>query len=450
MDIYSKYFWIVGGGILQSYMVKEVISRGYIPIITDNDDNCYCRNISDNMLFYKLDTYDVKGHVELFNKLFNDGLDIVGVSTCGADVGITVNYLNVELLNESKKSMPYHRIINNKLNIRHSLNSINKSLNPDYFFEYNKFTAGIEAIYNNLTYKLSYPEIPGNNPLFPCIFKPLSERASRGITIARNKDELSLAYDRLTDKDHFIVEKYHSGTEHSAEMIVDNKGLPVFFNIVDRYFDYSNGVPMEKSHVNPSNISYIMYEKISMIMMDIIKYFNVKRTILKLDILITNNDRIIILEGATRLSGGFDCQETTPMSTMRNPIGTMVDICVDGESNIEEYDGSIKNKIEYSKSYHGKKEYYTILMPHDKKFNSYVACAAIIADKEIKFTDKIKNKIEKYLNGEYYIIIKKDGDVVNSDNNANRIGFIFSKNKDYNKALLRAEGKANNVKRIIG
>ncbi len=92
-------FIVVGGGILQSYMVKEVLQRDMIPIVTDDNPNCYCAKIP-GVIFAKIDTYNIRAHVKYVKSLLENkenSFKIRGASTCGADVGDTVAAVSKEI-----------------------------------------------------------------------------------------------------------------------------------------------------------------------------------------------------------------------------------------------------------------------------------------------------------------------------------------------------------------
>ena len=51
----NDYIWILGGGRMQYYNLLEAKNLGYKTIITDANENCFCRSKTD--LFYKIDIF---------------------------------------------------------------------------------------------------------------------------------------------------------------------------------------------------------------------------------------------------------------------------------------------------------------------------------------------------------------------------------------------------------
>ena len=89
----------------------------------------------------------------------------------------------------------------------------------------------------------------------PLVIKPISQSASRGISIARDDDELLQAVGKAREYGtEILAEQYLTGTEHSAEMLLHN-GSIIWFNIVDRVFSYDKGIPLELGHVNSSRLT---------------------------------------------------------------------------------------------------------------------------------------------------------------------------------------------------
>ena len=57
----NNYIWILGGGRMQYYNLLEAKNLGYKTIITDANENCFCRSKAD--LFFKIDIFDIKKNV---------------------------------------------------------------------------------------------------------------------------------------------------------------------------------------------------------------------------------------------------------------------------------------------------------------------------------------------------------------------------------------------------
>jgi biotin carboxylase len=159
----------------------------------------------------------------------------------------------------------------------------------------------------------------------PIVLKPLSQRASRGISIVRHASEYYAAEGKVTQFGNaWLEEECLTGTEHSAEMILDGAGNVLWFNIVDRIFDYSSGTPIELGHVNPTCLTPEQVIDIVLMMGHVSKALDVTWGPFKADVMMTE-DGPKILEVTARLSGGWDCQKTSPL-TGRHPMRTLLQL----------------------------------------------------------------------------------------------------------------------------
>lgn len=326
------YIWVVGGGLLSIPLIRQVTKRGLRSLVTDGNRKAPARSYAD--LFYRVDTSDIAANVQFANDLQTqpeyEDIKIQGVLTSGHDVARTVAAIHKAL--GLARGIPEDTTnkLNNKLLFRQNAKDRNlRQYLPRWFQPITR-----ENLHHN-----EIPSIKGIE--FPAIVKPLESRASRGISVVHNKEELEnavkIAFENSKpENDSIIIEQLMEGSEHSAELILDDSGREVFFNIVDRVFNTDMDIPnvpkstkMEIGHINPTTL-YTEVKYIHSMMFDIANKFDIKGGIIKCDIMIVNGQPKI-LETATRLSGGFDSQETTPLSSGRNPLGIMLSLS-SGES----------------------------------------------------------------------------------------------------------------------
>ena len=52
-----KYFWVIGGGILQIPLIHEVKKLNYSVIVTDGNPDCICKKQAE--IFECIDIYDI-------------------------------------------------------------------------------------------------------------------------------------------------------------------------------------------------------------------------------------------------------------------------------------------------------------------------------------------------------------------------------------------------------
>lgn len=83
-----KYVWLVGGGPMQMWMLREIQARGLPVLVTDGNPDAPARH--HGVPFFCVSTYDVPGHLRLAREL---NIGVQAVCTVAADVGPTVSAL---------------------------------------------------------------------------------------------------------------------------------------------------------------------------------------------------------------------------------------------------------------------------------------------------------------------------------------------------------------------
>ena len=308
----TPFVLCVGAGMLQVPLLQEAKALGLQVIATDGNPEAPGATVAD--AFYPIDTYDVPGHIHLVKHLRRrlSGVHVVGVVTAGADVAPTVAAA------AQAAGVP-------GIPVTVAARSHDKAAVRDTMA-----MAGLSC------YQPGWIVwIPGDVPWpithaiadeigYPCVLKPLQQRASRGVSIVHDREALPCAVEKVRAYgERFLVEAYHTGTEHSVEAILSNEQL-LWFNVVDRYFTYTDGIPLETGHVNPSRLSQLQQQRLELMLRLVAKALDVRWGPFKMDVLWTENGPIL-LEATCRLSGGWDCQRTSPL-TGRNPLRTLLQV----------------------------------------------------------------------------------------------------------------------------
>lgn len=311
------YFWVIGAGMLQVAMIQEARRLGYKVIASDMDHEAPGLGLADVPMI--IDTYDDKAHVRAAKEFKDIAVDIAGVATCGADCAYTVSR-TARALDLPHLDPGIARKMRDKALVRYDLanDAIGQTFQPWF-----RFTR-VDALLRD-------------HELFdyPCVVKPTTQRASRGVTIVERREILPHALNRVkpyATGGMCLVEGRLTGSEHSAELIFVEPGRPCFFNVVDRVFEYKDGIAMEVGHVNPTRLPTDRQVRIKNMMVHAAKVLGVGWGPFKCDIIYTRAEQsgdLIepkILEACARLSGGFDCQATTPLSQGRSPIRATIEL----------------------------------------------------------------------------------------------------------------------------
>ena len=294
----ADWLLVVGAGALQVPLIREAQQCGLSVLATDGNPEAPGAAVAD--AFECLDTYDLAGHQQLAASR-----PLVGVVTAGADVAPTVSAA-AEAGGVRGIPLAVAQCTHNKALVRQGLRD-----------------AGFDSY--QPAWEVGERHAPrGTACGFPCVVKPLSQRASRGVTLVPGALALPAAV-RVARQygDRYLIEARLHGTEHSVEAILGDGHL-YWFNIVDRHFTYQTGVPIEIGHSNPTTLPLLARDRCKVMLLAIASALGVTWGPFKLDILWTH-DGPKLLEATARLSGGWDSQGTSPL-TGRHPLRQLIQL----------------------------------------------------------------------------------------------------------------------------
>jgi biotin carboxylase len=300
---------IVCGGLLQVPAVDAAHDLGLAVIMTDLNPNAAAMSLADEAV--AIDIYDVEAHKRLVDDL-RSRWNLVGVFAEGADVEVTVAEAaaHAGLPGISPEAA---RNTKNKVRSRERLQAAGIP-NPAF----REVTSASDAVR------------AADDIGFPLVVKALDNSASRGTTVVEGRDQLPAAFElavAASTTRTALLEGLMRGTEHSCEILLTRGGATRRLNIVDRPFDYSGGFAFELGHVNPSRLSREVQDQIFALTERAAAAVGVDWGAFKADIMVTA-DGPRIIEVTARLSGGFDCQYTTPLATGRNFIRAAMRLAV--------------------------------------------------------------------------------------------------------------------------
>ena len=402
----DSYVWILGGGQLQIPNILCAKELGYKTIVTDQNKNCICKKKSD--LFFCVDIFDIQKNISLLKKLIKK-YSIKSIFVGGIDCTVTQASL-AKQLNLVSSGISCAKLTNNKYLFRKFLHKKNISNIP--FMKVLRTSNGlIKKVENEIGY--------------PFIIKNVDNSASRGIEIITKKID-SKQFDGYVNNaikasrcGYCIIEKYYRGKEYTVETLFDVKGNfhPCF--ITERYFNHSKGKALETGLRNPSKLEPYKVKKIFKFAEFVARKVGIKVGPAKFDLLISNN-KLIILEMTTRLSGGFDCQYLVPAATGKNVIKAAMLTALGEEFNSE----LLKNKF-------NRGAMTSSVWPKPGKI------------KKITYK-KIKIKKNEYL--KVFFTKKKNDLIQNYENCADRACFIIAASANEKKTNYLINKAKNNIK----
>lgn len=321
----DKYVWIVAGGIMQIPLIKEVKSRGYKIILSDGNLNAPGSEFADT--FIRLDTYDIQGHIDISQVIHEKP---IAVLAAGADVGPTVSAIAEEL------NLPAERLdvalrCRNKLSVRETLKAPHPAYTRMDFSELSPHTR----------WKVTCARF--NVEPYPCVVKPLEKAGSRGISLVRNAWGWTSALRKARLHDNrmnraCIVEKFILGAEYATDWMVKD-GNVKFLNGVYRRFD-KKVFGLERAHFNPWKPPREVYALVK----DTVDKLGVTFGPFKCDLIYNSQLGWVVIETATRLSGGFDHMYAAK-HLGKDITGVMVDVALGKGINARKITSKSKDVI---------------------------------------------------------------------------------------------------------
>lgn len=306
----SDFFWIIGGGILQQPLIKEVRSLGYKVIVSDLDPECFCASSAD--IFVPIDIFDIDGHIQYSDILLKRGILIKGVLAAGIDAPETMASL-AKYIGVPGVSPEVAHLVNNKELFRKKMVEIGEHV-PKFHVITDKNISELEKIIHTIG--------------FPLIVKNTSSSGSRGTKIFYEYNfndikNMVIEAMKVSRSSKALIESVWVGSEHTVETLFDISGKFHKCFITDRIFDKSSGFAIETGLIHPSRLSIKDQELMYALAKNVSDSLGIKIGASKFDMILTK-DGPRIIEMTVRLSGGFDCQFLVPAATGKNVLKAAV------------------------------------------------------------------------------------------------------------------------------
>lgn len=302
----KQWVWMLGGGIQNLPMSIQIKDRGYRLLITDSNPDCVCSSLADQ--FEAISVYDLSANLNFAARL---GFTPAAVLTVATDAGVEVSAV-AKYFSLPAASPNIARQVRNKAMMRSLLNAPSP-----------KFRAGV--IYSQFA----------DWSIFPCVVKSADNSGSKGFSVVHSQEELPAALIKARKANRggvntVLVEEYIEKRDFLPELTDwDTSEAAVEGFIVSGQWIQVNGAlrlfhrdrpGIEAGHFNP----FTLDNKTAQLLNGAAHKLGVEEGPLKFDLMYTERGWII-LEAATRLSGGFDHSYTSPLATGRDVTGLMLD-----------------------------------------------------------------------------------------------------------------------------
>ncbi|ADG94594.1 ATP-dependent carboxylate-amine ligase domain protein ATP-grasp [Arcobacter nitrofigilis DSM 7299] len=271
-----RKLFILGGSALQLDLILEAKKLFFYVIVLDMDKDCVGSRWCDEFLHI-----DICDKEAVLKKAIEYKID--AILTSATELGnITACYVGEKLgLNTNSYEC--------------ALNTTNKMKMKEIFKKHNIKTA-------NYKYFEKEDLIDWKN--FPCIVKPVDSSGGRGLSYISKKEDLEESIKKAflySKRSELIIEEYILGRQFSVETISSNKE----HQIITINEEFIREVPdiLELGHHIPAKCSDSLKEKISQVTYKLLDIFDLKFGAGHIELRVTDNDEIYIVELASRTGG---------------------------------------------------------------------------------------------------------------------------------------------------
>lgn len=308
----DDYVWVIGGGLMQIPLIRTAQARGFGVVVSDRNPDAEGARIADCTL--GIDTYDIEAHVRIAESI-KGKKNIVGVLP-GGDVGPTVSAV-ADILDLPAESLAVAKAARNKAEFR-------KRFDQGIIFM--EVACNEEAPQSRWRRRCASAGIDA----YPCVVKPLESSATRGITLVDSPWKMleAIKYASRHSKNRFsnvLIEEYLPGCPEVAMDFFMIDGKLHFANAAYRIFRAKHKFGFEIGHINPWQPT----PEVIKLAKKAAEALGVTYGPFKADLIFSEKyQRWIILEVATRLSGGFDHMYSCPLATGKDIVGMLLDMAL--------------------------------------------------------------------------------------------------------------------------
>ena len=391
----QKKVLILGGGLLQSYVIKRAKELGYEVHVIDANPNSLGFKYADK--YAVVDIVDQKACLKYAKEN-----NINGVLTAATDYGVLSASYIAKCLNLKDINYDVAKTIKNKYEVRKTL-STQKADDVDQFFE-----LGCLEDIEKIAKKVKYP----------VIVKPCDGSGSKAIARVDNIKELEAAAEKALSvslSKKVLVESFIEGKEYGVESFVYNGEIYVLV-VMDKEMTAPPNYA-ELGHNVPSGLQRELEEKVVSTVKKSIKALGVNFGAVNMDLLVTIDGRVCIIDVGARMGGNLIGSHIVPLSTGIDYMGNIIKAAVGDEVDFTKVKndcvstkllaltpGKVKELPDFNKYYDDDIKYVVCNLNIGDSINEYHnnldGCGYIVAvgnnpKKLREKVSKIKDQIDK-------------------------------------------------------
>ena len=306
MTMYTKKILIIGAGFLQRFVIRRARELGYYTLAVDANEKA--------IGFIDADDYaviDITNEKECLEYAVKNKIN--GVLTAATDYGVlTASYI-AEKMCLPGLNYKSAQLIKNKYRVRRCFFK-NHVDDTEQAYEINKDT-NIESLKGYLTY--------------PVIVKPCDGSGSRGTSRVDEVSQLDSACKFAVENSithRAEIESFINGCEYGAESLVVNGEIHVLG--IMRKWMTDPPYYAELGHAIPSGLSSFEEKKIKLCVEKGIKALGVNFGSVNMDLLLTKNGTVHIIDVGARMGGNLIGSHIIPLGTGIQYMDNMLKIAV--------------------------------------------------------------------------------------------------------------------------
>ena len=392
-----KKILIIGAGYLQHFLIKKAKEMGYYTLSVDADPNAIGFRFSD-----KYAVINIVDEEACLKFAMDEHVD--GVLTAATDYGVlTASYI------ANRMGLPginYEsaKLIKNKYLVRKCLFENNVD-DTEQAYEVNSKTD-----IKNLSKQLVYP----------VMVKPCDGSGSRGASRVDKSEDLENACQyamagSITQRAE--IESFIVGLEYGAESLVVNGEIHIL-GIMKKWMTQPPYYA-ELGHAIPCGLSNDIVNKVKTCVSKAIKALNINHGSVNMDMLITNEGTVHIIDIGARMGGNMIGPCIIPYATGIDYMGLMLKAAVGEKVIFEEKNG----------------------LPTVSRLLAF-------SDGIVKTLPNFK-RIEKEYGVEIYHHIKLGDKIKEYRTNLDGCGYIIVRNKNFDNAVKIADNVLNTIRKSI-
>lgn len=295
-----KKILIIGAGFLQSFVIKRAKEMGYHAITIDKNQNSIGFSYADE--YGIVDIVDQEACLK-----FAQEKEVDGVMTAATDYGVLSAAYTAQQMNLPGLKYEVAKIIKNKYMVRRIL-----------------FENNIDDIsqYYEISDISEIDEIKGKIH-FPVMVKPCDGSGSKVAKRVDNTSGLKQACDEAMETSligRALIEDFIEGKEYGVESFVYDEQVYVL-GVMGKHMtnppDYA-----ELGHCIPSQLP--IEETVKKVVKNAIKALGINFGAVNMDILVTSDNRICIVDVGARMGGNLIGSHIIPLGTGIDYMGNLI------------------------------------------------------------------------------------------------------------------------------